>query len=559
MKLRLKNIPVLIILVGLSLALCSPRLSGPIDLRYDAGVYYILGTSLAEGKGYRLLSEPGQIEAIQYPPLLPALVTLHQWGLRTSDPVVVGRALRWSFLFIFCAYIAAVYAWVARYLSPGYGLLAALACLASPRAHFMSDMLFAEIPYALATALFFLAAGSPRLRDRPLWAFVPAAAAYLLRTTGIALLAAWVAESLVRRQFRQAALRGALALVPVLAWQWHVARVQSGPEYARPAYAYQRAGYQFYNVSYAEQLAYIDMFAPELGRAATADLVRRMASNLAAIPMQLGEPVVLERWTAEEAAQRAGRKLLGGTVPAWLIALPLALFSGLILAGALRLLIDKEWLVPLYLAFYLVLVCATPWPGQFLRYLVPTAPVLALCLCRALAAWQGFTRRRWAEKGRLVGAAPLALTAAVILFQGWYGAFQWSRYYREAVYYDAQGSPHAYRLFFYDPPWRAFDTSLEWLKRHARPGEVVASVAPHWVYLKTGLKAVMPPYEADVAVAQKLLDGVPVRYVIVDSLEFLDISRRYADPVVQAHPERWTPAYVAPDRRVRIYQRVHAP
>ena len=46
-------------LVALATALWLPRLRGPLDLRYDAGVYYILGTSLAEGRGYRLLSEPG--------------------------------------------------------------------------------------------------------------------------------------------------------------------------------------------------------------------------------------------------------------------------------------------------------------------------------------------------------------------------------------------------------------------------------------------------------------------------------------------------------------------
>jgi hypothetical protein len=42
-----------------------PRLTSPIDLRYDAAVYYILGTSLSEGKVYRLLNEPGDIEAVQ--------------------------------------------------------------------------------------------------------------------------------------------------------------------------------------------------------------------------------------------------------------------------------------------------------------------------------------------------------------------------------------------------------------------------------------------------------------------------------------------------------------
>src|SRR3954471_14397457 len=78
------------ILLIIAAALWAPRLRGPIDLRYDAGVYYILGTSLAEGRGYRLLSEPGEISALQYPPLLPAVVAVEQKLLGSSDPAVVG-------------------------------------------------------------------------------------------------------------------------------------------------------------------------------------------------------------------------------------------------------------------------------------------------------------------------------------------------------------------------------------------------------------------------------------------------------------------------------------
>src|SRR5215469_14807662 len=70
------------------------RLGGPIDLRWDAGVYYILGTSLYEGKGYRLLNEPGEVWAVQYPPLLPAVVAVHEAVLGTSDFLVVGPWLR---------------------------------------------------------------------------------------------------------------------------------------------------------------------------------------------------------------------------------------------------------------------------------------------------------------------------------------------------------------------------------------------------------------------------------------------------------------------------------
>ena len=56
---------VLAILLAMAVLIWLPRLEGPIDLRWDGGVYYILGTSLAEGKGYKLLNEPGEIDAMR--------------------------------------------------------------------------------------------------------------------------------------------------------------------------------------------------------------------------------------------------------------------------------------------------------------------------------------------------------------------------------------------------------------------------------------------------------------------------------------------------------------
>ena len=40
----------------------------------------------------------------------------------------------------------------------------------------------------------------------------------------------------------------------------------------------------------------------------------------------------------------------------------------------------------------------------------------------------------------------------------------------------------------------------------------------------------MPPYEIDSTKAAALLAGVPVTYLVVDQLSFLDVSRRYAAP-----------------------------
>jgi hypothetical protein len=69
----------------LAIILWVARPSGPIDLRWDGAVYYLLGTSVAHGLGYTIPSEAGSPEAVQYPPLLPAFIALHQLALRTTD------------------------------------------------------------------------------------------------------------------------------------------------------------------------------------------------------------------------------------------------------------------------------------------------------------------------------------------------------------------------------------------------------------------------------------------------------------------------------------------
>ena len=67
--------------------------------------------------------------------------------------------------------------------------------------------------------------------------------------------------------------------------------MRSSDEYTHPAYAYQRAPYQFYNVSYAENLRLVDPFAPELGPVRARDAVARLGTNILAMPQSLGESV----------------------------------------------------------------------------------------------------------------------------------------------------------------------------------------------------------------------------------------------------------------------------
>jgi hypothetical protein len=522
-----------------------PRLEGPIDLSYDAGVYFILGTSLAHGDGYRLLNEPGEIRAVQYPPLLPAIVALHELALGSDDPLLVGRALRWSSFALSLLYAVGAYALARRWLGAWPALLSGLLTTLYFQTFYLEDLCFSEIPFAATTLGFFLSAtarspGARRLAP-PL-----AAAAFFLRTAGVALLAAWAAAALLRRDWRAFLGRALLGALCVGAWQGYVWRVSSSAEYQHPAYEYQRAPYQYYNVSYRENLALVDPFSPEQGRSTPALLARRAVTNVPSLVLGVGQSVSTARGFYEWPLRALARKL-GRWVPLRPVLAPIACLGAAALAGVYLLARRGATLVALYVGFSLGLIAILPWPAQIPRYLAPLVPFLTAGLACALASAARRPRLRVAAAG--AGALLVALQAvsAVKVFD----------IYRHPVRYPgAQGESNALFLFDDAAAWQAFYGALGWLREHAESGAVVATSCPHLVYLHAQRKAVLPPFEGDPAEALRLIEAVPADYAIVDGLSFLNVSRRYAEPAVGSAPERWEAVYRDAAGSLAIYRRV---
>jgi hypothetical protein len=530
------------------MAMWLPRLRGPLDLRYDAGVYYILGTSLAEGSGYRLLNEPGAIAAIQYPPLLAGVAGLTQRMVGTDDPAIVGHWLRLGAVLLYACYAAAVYRLSRRFLRPGYAAIVTVLTVIHSHTIFLSDFFAADVPYAFLTTLFFTTTGPV--------AGVLALAAYGLRTAGIALLGAWVAEALIRRQFRPALVRGATAASAVVAWMSYTSVVKANPEYTHPAYSYQRAGYQFYNVDYAENMAYVDPFRPELGRVTRTEALGRLTTNLSGMPITIGEGVSVHRGWWHGEVEKLNARLKGMQVPLWPSDVLIVLLALPVVAGLTLLARRGELMLVLYVGASLLIIAATPWPVQFVRYVVPLTPFLTLGLVVALAAAAQKAATNGAHAWRALRATLMGVVGLVAVQQAATLYRSISKYPSPAVFFDRTGARHDYRLFFYDRHWQMHDAGLDWLARRARPGEIVATSTPHWAYLRTGLQAVMPPYESDPARAELLLEQVPVTYLIVDQLSFLDVGRRYTIPVIESARDRWRLIYAVNDSGPRIYRRV---
>lgn len=546
--------------VALAILLWAPRLSGPIDLRWDAGVYYLLGTSLAQGHGYRILSEPGSPEAIQYPPLLPAFVALYQRALGTSDSAIVAPWLRKSYAVMFLGYACAVLALARRYLPRALAFAAAALCLLHFETIFLSDLLFAELPFALLSIIFVLVlTDGPAMRPwvRELFSFVLAAAGFLLRTAGLALFAAWVVEALAHRRWRLAILRALLALVPVVAWQTYVARVRVSDEYSHPAYEYQRAAYQYYNVSYAENMHLVDPFRPELGQLTASAFARRLVTNLPSVVSALGEAISARESSLARVFEKAQHKLLHRLIiPGAVMFLPILILAMLVLWGIVLLGLRGAWLMVCIILISIALVLTTPWPAQFTRYLVPLGGFLSISAVLALsqirAATRGWARGATNKLARVTIPAVVVLTFAVEGYPS-LKLFR-SRASAEGMSVEPTGSA-ALHLFAHDRFWQSWERAVNWLGVHAPRQAIVATSAPHWLYLRTGLRAVLPPMESDPRRAERLLESIPVSYVIIDQLEFLDTSRRYAHPAVKGGPTRWRLVHSIDG--TKTYERIH--
>lgn len=559
-----QNLIVFFVLFCLSIMLWLPRFHGPIDLRWDAGVYYVLGTSITEGKGYRLLNEPGEIKAIQYPPLLPIIISAHQRICGSKDPMVVGFWLRLGYFVIFTVYIWAIYWMALHYLSPKFAFLTSLMCAMHLQTYFFSNALFAEIPFALVTIFFIIVHPKSEKITLFLLTIFLAWSSFFLRTAGIILLGAWILESLFRKRFKKTLLRLIICLIPVLAWQGYVWKVKSSHEYNYPEYPYQRADYQFYNVGYLENILLIDSFVPELGKASLYDMARRILDNTINLPLYLGEAVSAARgfW---QSPPRFLRKSLP-KLPLIVIYAVLIVFFIIICSGAVVFFIRRHWFILIYILGTLAMICFTPWPGQFLRYLSPITPFLLLLFFSALMAAEESSQMMHSHSLKTAFHFFIYGVIMIILVVESYATYRVFRgKLTTARHYDQTGHEIRSQLFYHDSAWRAFDLSAEWLKASASHNAIVCTSAPHLLYLKTGLQAVQPPFEPDPDYAQSLLDAVPVKYVIIDSIENPDVSRRYAYPVVQRKelsledkgpPDLWKLVYTDPNKKVKIFQRV---
>jgi hypothetical protein len=354
----------------------------------------------------------------------------------------------------------------------------------------------------------------------------------------------------LQKRFRRAFVRLTLSLLPIVAWQSYIHWVESSRDYKVPAYEYQRADYLFYNVSYAKNIFILkDSFTPELGRATLKDIASRFVENLKRTPISIGEAITVEKkcWfmPLSHRFPKAAELVRNGL---------LFTLGCIILAGVCLQLTRRQWLVPFYVLLSAFAICLTPWPIQLVRYFTPLCPFFALSFFIAVQCLRQLSAQTRFVKVRITSLSLVSSIGGLILTHQLWVFYRFSRYVDRVVYDVSDGRQARLNVFGYFPAERATNGGLDWLMRERVPAGVVATSTPQWAFLRTGLKAVMPPFEVDTDRAQKLLDSVPVTYLVYEE----GFTRKYISGVIQKHPDLWREVYSNRNGQYKIYHRVDA-
>ncbi len=188
---------------------------------HDDTLYFSSAKSIAEGRGYRIASLPGEPPQTKYPALYPALLSL-AWLVEPAFPANLAWAWRLNLVFALAALWGS--AWVVRQLGAGrreaLGIVAVLAVhpfFVYWSNHLVSDLLFAALALGgAALAHHELTAADGALRPgRWLGAALLLGLACSTRTVGVAFVAGVVVAAGLRRRWAPAAIAG-LGGLPVI-------------------------------------------------------------------------------------------------------------------------------------------------------------------------------------------------------------------------------------------------------------------------------------------------------------------------------------------------------
>jgi hypothetical protein len=447
------------------------RLDEVAGMMVDDAWYVLLGKALAEGRGYWLINSPVAGILPGYPPGFPALLSL----VFRVQPGFPGNLFLLKSVSIAAMLGAGLlsYAYFRQRRLPGdIAACGAIAVTLTPALVFlatstvMSECVFlvAQLGAVVLVHRAVDARAESAARTAVLAGLV-AAATMLIRSAGVAVVAAGFLWLIKERQWKRAWMFAAVAGVCVAPWLLYSsanAPTAAQQEIHRGSIVY----------SYGDQVWMRRAGSTLSGRIAPRELLARIANNTAdVVGRSIGGIFVP---TLLRGSDESGEEVLslGGNLGWTFVGLggsPVnmaisAAFAAITLFGYVRAIRHRitvaEFLVPISIAITLV------WPWWPFRFVLPLAPFLFYYFVEGLRP----------------AAAPSVARVVLSTLIGLH-------------LYDHGGyTLHARSRDPHRVDWLAryaeVDATLEWMSRHVDARDVVATTNPALVYLRTGHRTI---------------------------------------------------------------------
>lgn len=450
------TIAVVVVIVAVYLLRVDPY----AGLMVDDAWYMVLGKGLSLGEGFRLVSSSASPIVPSVPPGFPALLAIVFW----MSPSYPGNVVLLKAVSLIAMAGVGVACWFDftrnRNVPRDQALWMAAAVVLTPALVFLAtSAVMAEGVFTLAQLLAVIAVERAIRRDPadarpPIVGGVLAAVAVLMRTAGLAAVAASLAYFLVNRRWRQAAVFAVTVGVLLLPWQAY-SRVNAPTMDERIAHGGTIA-YSYGQLIAMERIGAVGTVVSGEG------FVLRGVTNIAdMLTRDIGAVVlpVLYRGPSESGQEvmsvgSAGRGSMGTATGTMIVSAVLVL---IMLVGVYR---SSAWLSLPVLLIAASLVMFSTVSSLTIRYVVPLAPFLLWLL------WLGLGRASMARIAVLVVVGFQLMDHTLYIREKFTGTPQWIGEAREV------------------------DDVLTWMENTLHEDGPVASTNPGLVFLRTGRKGI---------------------------------------------------------------------
>lgn len=499
-----------------------------LGLFHDDGIYAVVGKSLAEGNGYRIISLPGTPPQTKYPFLYSYLLSwIWTFDGNFPDNIIFLKALNVAIL------VALFFGGVIYYRNNFANarvaaLLFSLLLCTNPVIFTLTDYVLSDLlmVFFALVALILCSSDSKSIGSRSNWPGLALAVglACLTRSAAIPLVIGGVIRSVFERRFRETFyFVGAVLLVvaPWLLWVAFTPRPESGSLFDY------YSGYDFAGAGGGWSL--------DRQWTVVAGNARYLVDSIDLIYLL---------------------PLLPGVAPVVILLTAIGAFHSIRR--------DQLFMWSFFLSSLALLLI---WPFHPSRYSTPLIPLLLLFLFRGIECvrmWVNRLQFPQPMRNLLSGVVALPIALLLVLNGIWLSSYLLIR--DDQTTRGFYGSRVKYS-------WHGFEESFAWVRQNTSPDSILGTAYDPMYFLYTGRRAIRPalhrpasyfyPYSRpnpDVGTAAEIhpqMMKFGVRYLIIDPLDGYTESQatlRLFDDIVNSYGQVAQLVFTSSDGKHRIYE-----